>query len=349
MLRCSPFSWLLLFTLGCRPPAIVSDTDRPLDSDDSWYIVDTDDSDPGETGESGETGETGDTQDTSEPWTDPDCEALPGPPFAARSIQAYSYEDMDFDLEGHLIGNNGQHIYRSSYDGTAEIWVPNLQFEAGMRMLPNGDLVICLDTRGSLVIVHPDGSYETLIGDLTYPNGLEIHRNGMIYVTESHGDRIRRVDPETGESLVLSTGEIEAPEGLTFSPDFSKLYISSYSNDRRIYVLPMTEEGEAAGPLQVFAENVGTGYLVGMATDICGNVYVIDYTRSQVLRYSAGGELEGVVVQGGDLGGFAYLPNMKWGSGLGGWSDHKLYIVDAGNTRNTFEVDIGVRGKEWGW
>ncbi len=333
----------LLFALACRPPAINPDTDNPLDSGDSWFPVDTD---RPHTGETAETDDPIDTQETDEPWTDPECDALPEPPFDARTVQAFSYEDLDFDQEGHLIGNNGQHIYRSSYDGTAEIWVANLQYEAGMRMLPSGDLIVCLDTRGSLVIVHPDGSYETLIGDLTYPNGLEIHRNGMIYVTESHGDRVRRVDPETGESWVLSTGEIQAPEGLTFSPDYDKLYISSYSNDRRVYVIPMDEDGFATGPTQVFAENVGSGYLVGMATDICGNVYVIDYTRAQVLRYSPDGSQVDVVIQGNDLGGFAYLPNMKWGSGLGGWSDHKLYLVDASNTRYSFEVDIGVRGKE---
>ncbi len=341
-------SWLapcLLLALACRPTTI---SDRPNDSDDSddpWIPVDS--NNPPDSGETGDTTHITDTHDTEDPWVDPECDALPEPPFEARSLTAYSYEDLDFDQEGHLVGNNGQHIYRSSYDGTSEIWVANLSFEAGMRMLPNGDLVVCLDTRGSLVLVHPDGSYETLIGDLSYPNGLEIGRNGYIYVTESSGDRVRRIDPETGESLVLTSGVIEAPEGLTFSADFSILYINSYSNQRRIYKLPMTEDGEPAGELEVFAEEVGSGYLVGMAADICGNVYVIDYTRGQVLRYSSEGEFTGVMVDGDALGGFAYLPNMKWGSGIGGWSDNKLYLVNANILRDTFEVDIGVRGKEW--
>jgi hypothetical protein len=334
----------LLAALACRPP-VIDDSPQPDDSGDPWTPVDTDD--PPDTGETGDTQDTGETGDTGEPWVDPSCDALPEPPFDVRAVDAYSLEDLDFDQDGNLVGNNGQHVYRSRYDGTSEIWVANLGFEAGMRMLPNGDLVICLDTRGSLVLVHPDGSYETLIGDLTYPNGLEIGRDGRIYVTESHGDRVRRVDPETGESLVLTTDEIPSPEGLTFSPDFRTLYINSYSNERRIYKLPMTEDGEPEGPLEVFAENVGSGYLVGMATDICGNVYVIDYTRGQLLRYSSEGEFTGVMLNGHDLGGFAYLPNMKWGSGVGGWSDHKLYMVNANNVRSSFEVDIGVRGKEY--
>jgi len=334
----------LLLSLACTPPKIAD----PVDSGDPWTPVDTDDPpDTGETGDPPDTGETGDTGDTSEPWVDPSCDALPEPPFESRSVTAYSLEDLDFDQDGHLIGNNGQHVYRTNFDGSSEVWVANLSFEAGLRMLPNGDLVICLDTRGSIVLAHPDGSYETLVGDLAYPNGLEIGPDGRIYVTESHGDRVRRVDPVTGESLVLTSGVIEAPEGLTFSPDGTSLYISSYSNQRRIYRLPMTPEGEPDGELEVFAENVGSGYLVGMATDICGNVYVIDYTRSEVLRYNAEGKLHGVVISGSDLGSFAYLPNMKWGSGIGGWSDHKLYLVDAGDTRNSFEVDIGVRGKGW--
>ncbi len=341
-MRPSPFQscalWLLL-SLACTPPAIQDKPDNPDDSDDPWTPVDSD-------ADSGETGEPVDTQD-SEPWEDPDCDALPEPPFEARELDAYSLEDLDFDQHGHLIGNNGQHVYKSSYDGTAEIWVPNLPFEAGLRMLSTGELIICLDTRGSLQIVHEDGSYETLVGDLTYPNGLEIGPHDYIYVTESHGDRVRRVDPTTGETLVISSKEITSPEGLTFSPDFRTLYINSYSSQRKIYKIAIDEDGAPEGELELFAEGVGSGYLVGMATDICGNVYVIDYTRAQVLRFTPEGEFTGVVIEGSDLGGFAYLPNMKWGSGLGGWSDHKLYLVDANDRRNTFEVDIGVRGKEW--
>jgi hypothetical protein len=334
----------LLLILACRPPTISQRPDDSGPAPDSGDSEPPDDTDPGT--DTQDTSPPVDTQDTAPPWEDPDCAALPEPPFEVESIQAYSYEDIDFDDKGHLVGNNGQHVYRSSYDGTAEIWAANLQFEAGMRMLPNGILVICLDTRGSLLLLHPDGTRETLIADLAYPNGLEIGRDARIYVAESSGNRIRRVDPETGESLILTQGVIVAPEGLTFNADFTALYMNSYST-RKIYKLPMTPEGEPDGELELWAENVGTGYLVGMAVDICDNLYVIDYGSSQILRYRPDGSFDTVVVESRDLGSFSYLPNMKWGSGLGGFSDHKLYVVDANNPRYTFEVDIGVRGKQW--
>ena len=347
LLRTSPSLSLACaaLLLACRPPSIsepaepppVGGDSAPWDSGDSPVPGETGDSDPG-----GETGETG------EPFVDPACDALPEPPFEWRNVEAYSLEDLDFDQEGHLIGNNGQHIYKSSYDGEAEVWVANLPFEAGMRMLPTGELVVCLDTRGAIVLVHEDGSYETLVGDLSYPNGLEIGRDGRIYVAESSGDRVRRIDPETGESLVLTQGQIDAPEGLSFSPDFTTLYINSYSSSaRRIYKLPMDENGDPAGELEVFAEDVGTGYLVGMGVDICGNLYVIDYSRAKVMRYNSDGEYLDTVFSGQDIGNHAYLPNLKWGSGLGGWSAHKLYVVDAQTRNNTYEVDIGVRSKQW--
>jgi hypothetical protein len=344
----------LMLAAGCRPPTIAprpGDTGHP--KPDTGETGQPDDTGPIDTGEPPDTDippDTDvppDTDETGEPWPDPDCDALPAPPFDVQRVQAYSYEDLDFDQDGHLVGNNGQHVYKSNYDGTAEIWAANLQFEAGMRMLPDGTLVICLDTRGSLMLLHPDGSRETLIGDLSYPNGLEIGQDGRIYVAESSGARVRRVDPKTGESLVLTQGVVQAPEGLAFNADFTALYVNSQATGT-IYKLPMTPEGEPNGPIEVWATNVG-GALVGMAVDICDNLYVIDYSSSQVLRYAPDGTPEGPVLQGRDFGGFAYLPNMKWGSGLGGWSDHKLYIVDAGDTTNTFEVDIGVRGKVWNW
>jgi hypothetical protein len=77
-----------------------------------------------------------------------------------------------------------------------------------------------------------------------------------------------------------------------------------------------------------------------MAVDACGNVYVCDYGASIVYRIkSDASEIELLIAGSG-----AYLPNLQWGSGLGGFKEDSLYLPD-GWTHEVFEVDIGVPGK----
>jgi len=45
-----------------------------------------------------------------------------------------------------------------------------------------------------------------------------------------------------------------------------------------------------------------------------------------------------------ELGADADLPNLQWGSGIGGWDRETLYVVDFSADR-LFEVQVGVTDK----
>ena len=324
-------STLLIATLlfaGCTPSTVVPQRPDPNPDTD---VQDTDDTAP--------------PLDTGEPPPPPyDCTNQPIGPYAGSQITAWTSEDLAFDDQGNLVGNDFIHIYKTDYSGNRQMFVPNLSFRAGMRILSTGELIIANDNLGELMKIQPDGSYSTLLSGLAYPNGLEIGLDDYVYVTEHDAMRVRRVDPVTGDHTVISNGIIMNPNGITFNEDFTALYIGGFSGVGTIYKLPIDKQGNP-GLLEVWATNVGTGWLDGMGVDYCGNLYVADYGASKILRYTPSGQFDSVIVDGSAMGGFIYMPNFQWGSGIGGWDPLKLYIAEGMMPRRGFEVDLGIPAK----
>jgi sugar lactone lactonase YvrE len=82
------------------------------------------------------------------------------------------------------------------------------------------------------------------------------------------------------------------------------------------------------------------GLLDGLNVDICGNVYVTEYIAGYVWRFTEAGAEPELVVETGS----SWIPNMKWGYGVGGWETDVLYVMDR-DSRGIFAVDLGIPGK----
>lgn len=271
-----------------------------------------------------------------------DCNALPQGPFKLTKMDGpIASEDLAFDAYGNLVGSNDNAIFKSPYNGGPQVWVPSLNFRAGMRMLPNGHLIVCDNNKGELVRVDEEGVKHTLVTGLSYPNGITVDLKGFIYFTEHDGNIVWRVHPFTGEKTVL-TDAISSPNGVAFSPDYRTLYIGGFNGNPTVYSMSISATG-IPGKLVPFA-TVGSGWHDGMATDACGNVYLADYSTTTIWRISPDGEDAKVIIDASGLQN-AYLPNMQWGSGLGGWNPMALYLPDGWN-KGVFEVVIGVPAKE---
>jgi streptogramin lyase len=269
-----------------------------------------------------------------------DCNSIPQGPFNLRALTGpIASEDLAFDGEGNVVGSDDQTIYKSAYNGAPQVFVPSFNFRAGLRYSSDGDLLVNDDTTGSLVRVDAQGVKHTVLSGLAYPNGMTADRKGYVYVTEQAAGRVRRIHPTTGEFQVISEGEISEPNGLTFNEDYTALYIAGFSGEGTVYELPMDANGNP-GTIRTFATGIGTGYLDGMAVDACGNVYIADFGASHIYRIAPDGGERRVIIDGG----FTYLPNMQWGSGIGGWDADKLYLPD-GDTHTVYEVDLGVPSK----
>ncbi len=323
---------LTFLAAACTPPSIDSPPTPPdTDTTDTDADSDTD-------------SDTDTDTDADTDVTEFDCDQQPEGPYEVTELVAYASEDLCFDDEGNLLGSDMQHIYKSTYGGDREIWVPNLPFRAGMRRLPTGEVVIANEARGALQKIYEDGSYETLLQGLRYPNGIEIGRDGFIYLTEHDGQRVLRVDPDSGDFTVLSDGDLMAPNGISFNEDFTALYIAGFDGQQVIWRLPIDDQGNP-GEMEIWAQDVGTGWLDGIGVDICGNVYIADYGNSKILRFNPDGEFDTIAVNGRELSGHVYMPNMDWGSGVGGWDTMKLYVPEGWQASRAFEVDLGIPGK----
>ncbi|MGB0590458.1 MAG: SMP-30/gluconolactonase/LRE family protein [Myxococcota bacterium] len=268
-----------------------------------------------------------------------DCAAIPEGPFElVKLVGPMASEDLAFDREGHLIGSNDNAIFKSLYNGQPQVFVPNINFRAGLRYLPSGQLIVCNNHTGELVRIDPEGTQHVVLTGLSYPNGIIVDLNGWVYFSEHDNGQVRRVNPYTGDYTVL-TNEVSSPNGLTFSPDYSTLYIGGFNGSGIVYAMSISPEG-VPGKLVEWATDVGTGWLDGMATDACGNVYIADYGATVIYRISPDGKDKKKIISGAGISN-AYLPNMQWGSGIGGWDPLSLYLPDGWN-KGVFEVQIGV-------
>ncbi len=82
------------------------------------------------------------------------------------------------------------------------------------------------------------------------------------------------------------------------------------------------------------------GGLDGVAADHCGNVYVTEFVLGEVWRFpAAGASAERVATLPS-----SWIPNLRWGNGVGGWERDHLYVMDR-DRRRVFDLDIGVTGR----
>jgi len=276
------------------------------------------------------------------PAVEYDCDNLPEGPFSLTKLDGpMASEDLAFDPYGNVIGSNDKAIFKSGYNEQPQVFVPNMKFRAGLRYLPNGHLVVCNNNKGELVRIDEEGVQHTILTGLSYPNGLTVDLDGWVYLTEHDANKVLRVHPFTGETTTLTT-EISSPNGVTFSPDYKTLYIGGFSGKKIIYAMSISPNG-VPGKLIKWAKDVGSGWLDGMAVDACGNVYIADYGTTKILKLPPDGSSWEVFIDGSTWDG-AYLPNLQWGSGVGGWSQTSVFLPDGWN-KGVFEVDIGVPGK----
>jgi len=145
---------------------------------------------------------------------------------------------------------HGDRLLRwSDQDGTSVIREPS-RYQSGNYRDQQGRLVSCSAGDRAIIRREHDGQWINLVDRyqgkrFNSPNDLVVKRDGTIWFTdppygltqpnqgyggveEQAGSFVYRFDPETGEVDAVIT-EMERPNGLTFSPDESLIYVSDTS------------------------------------------------------------------------------------------------------------------------
>jgi gluconolactonase len=220
------------------------------------------------------------------------------------------------DREGRLVTceHGGRRVTRTEHDGRITVIADRYD---GKRLNSPND-----------VVVKSDGSI--WFSDPTY--GIDSHYEGHKSESEIGASHLYRVDARTGECRV-AVGDFVRPNGLAFSPDESRLYVSdtgaSHVPDgpRHIRVFTVGADGQLSGG-EVFATSTA-GTFDGFRFDDEGRLWTS--AGDGVHCYTPDGTLIGKVL----------VPEITANVVFGGPKLNRLYICA---TTSLYAVLLPVRG-----
>ncbi len=162
-----------------------------------------------------------------------------------------------FDWQGRQLSceHLNRRVVRYEHDGSTTVLADSFN---GKRLNSPNDLV-----------VHPDGG--VWFTDPSY--GILGNYEGEVAEKELK-EAVYRIDPGDG-SLTLVTDDLEMPNGLCFSPDFTKLYIVDSGKPRDIRVWAVVDD-VSLGSDQPFCDLSIDGVSVGpdgIRADVDGNIW----------------------------------------------------------------------------
>jgi hypothetical protein len=289
---------------------------------------------PDPTAVTGTTGATGDT------GPELDCSILPAIPVTWQETNTFqTAEDFDIDGDGYLCTiSSGNLACRDMY-GDFKILAPNVASStAGTRVLATGDWVVADVGGGGLKRVDvATGASTTVVSGLAYPNGVEVGRDGWVFVAENSGQKVRQIDPYTGEQHLVAGG-LNNPNGVILSPDEQTLYVGSFGGGM-VYAIDRLGDTEWDEERILWESPGGDGGFDGINVDACGNVYITEFVAGRIIRVSDVPGESGVVA---DVPA-GWIPNMRWGHGIGGWETDTLYVT---YFSGIYGLQMGIEGKK---
>jgi gluconolactonase len=220
------------------------------------------------------------------------------------------------DRQGRLIAceHQGRRVTRTEYDGTVTVICDRFE---GKRLNSPNDVVVKSDDS----IWFTDPRF-----------GLLSHYEGEIADQELPLN-VYRVDKKGAVTVVA--GEINAPNGLCFSPDEKKLYIvESRSEPRRILVFDVVGNGDKLANGKILIDSGPKGTPDGIRCDVDGNLWC---------GWGMSEELDGVRVfspQGEPMGHIA-LPERCANVCFGGRHRNRLFMAAA---HSLYSVYVNTQG-----
>lgn len=277
------------------------------------------------------------TTSTTPPWEqEVDCSAaLPLPLTSTTYTWVPAHEDFTFSADGTWIGSNGGHLKSTPWGGPADVLVPGVGDARGTRFLPDGTVVLAHIDNGTLVRADPTtGSWWVVRAGLTFPNGIAIGVDGMVYLATS--GEILRIDPDDGATEVVAAISNRSFDGLSFSPDYTRLYFNEEIG--RVHYVDFDADGNPGTPVEAVNLPIGFASLLdGMTVDACGNLYATEMA-GKVWRVTPTGQVDVAI----DLPP-GFIPALNFGPGAGGFERDHLYVQDF--IGRMFDVPVGIPGK----
>ena len=222
------------------------------------------------------------------------------------------------DRNGRLIAcsHRGRCLYRTEYDGKITTLVDR---HAGMRLNAPNDVVVKSD--GSIWFTDP------LYGISTdYEGGRQ---------QSEQPPAVYRLDPQNGVVRIVA-GDFDGPNGIAFSPDESRLYISETGDQtsehprQYIHVFDLGADGVTLCGGDIF-HKIEPGYCDGMRIDEHGNVW------------SSAADGVHCIDPAGKLLGKILVPSLVANLTFGGLAKNRLFIA---GSDTLYSIFINCRGAQ---
>lgn len=238
---------------------------------------------------------------------------------------------------------NGNTIYRWSPDSGVAVYLCPSGGSNGLAFDQQGRLLAALQGNRQVIRIEPNGTQTVLASlyqgkRLNSPNDLAVKSDGSIWFTdppygisssqeELHFYGVFRISPSGDLQLVDKT--LTRPNGIAFSPDERKLYVSD-AEVRIISVWDVVSDSTLANK-RPFASITPVGYADGMKVDAAGNLFATGPLGVWVFAPD-GRILDTILVPG-------QTTNCNWGD-----NDRKsLYITSGAAVYRTRPVITGIQ------
>ncbi len=205
----------------------------------------------------------------------------------------------------------------------------------GLLLSPEGELVLCQhgDRRMAKMnakLSNPKADFKTLAGiydgkKLNSPNDAVYDKNGNLYFTDppyglefNMDDSLKELDfqgvykVDKKGKITLLTKELSRPNGIAFSPDYTKLYIANSDPDKAIWmVYDVDENGLLKNGKLFFDVTDKTKTLKGLpdGMKVHKNGWVFATGPGGVLIFTTEGEHLGTIITGEATDNCAFNPD----------------------------------------
>ncbi|WP_406067767.1 SMP-30/gluconolactonase/LRE family protein [Streptomyces sp. NBC_01020] len=207
----------------------------------------------------------------------------------------------------------------------------------------DGKIYVTDYDHGKIDRLNPDGTGFTTVfsgpvdGRSMVPDDIAFNKAGDMYITDYQGSlkkpdgRVVRLDADGSNPIVLQDG-LSDPNGISFTPDFSGLWVGEYNLGRENYFTLAPDGKSFTGGGVGMSANVGTAGFDSNTVDSAGNVYQVVLGAGKILVWNRTGDLiatiaipqkpkpellvsnlvikpgtaHGYITVGGDNGGYIY-------------------------------------------
>ncbi len=204
------------------------------------------------------------------------------------------------DAEGNFYFydlGKGSAIQKVSPDGKLTDFIKDAPKCSGLKFGPDGRLYACTQgPKKQLIAIEVPSGKITVLADNAQPNDLVVSHRGYAYYTDTGKGQVIIVDAK-GNVRTGATG-INAPNGITLSPDQNTLAVSEYRGTNvwtfRVNADGSLDAGARTMTLRTPLNKADSGG-DGSTTDTAGRYYVTSHLGIQV--FDATGRIGGIIAK----------------------------------------------------